>query len=148
MALIITNTNAKGALDFIADSCEGGTPPAILKIYANDGTPTIPVNADDSVGGATLLSEHVMSNPAFDSAADDTPGAIITANTIADDTSCNATGTAKFFRIETGTAATQLIQGEITAVGGGGALEFNSVSFVISTTIEVNSFTITLPEGP
>ena len=147
MALIITNTNAKAALDAIADSCEGGTPPAVLKIYANDGTPTVPVYPDDGVGGATLLSEHTMTNPAFDSADDALPGAIVTAAAIADDSSCNATGTAKFFQIETGTAGTVLIQGEL-ATDSSKELNFNSLSFVIGTTIQINSFTMTMPEGP
>lgn len=142
MTARISNVAAKAACDAIVDLCDGGTPPAVLRIY--DGT--VPADPDTAITSQTLLAELTMSNPAFGAAADANPGGRATANAITSDPSANATGTATFFRILTGTALTPHIQGTVSATGGGGDLQLATVSIVAAAIVAVTSLTYTQPE--
>lgn len=142
MVVSISNVAAKAACDAIVDLCEGGTPPAVLRIY--DGTP--PADVDTALSGNTLLAELVMSNPAFGAAADANPGGRATASAITSDASANNTGTASFFRILTGTALTPILQGSVSATGGGGDLQLATVSIVAAAIVAITSLTVTMPE--
>lgn len=141
MTLFISNNAAKAACDAVVDLCEGGTPPAVIRIY--DGTP--PADADAALSGNTLLAELTMSNPAFGAAADAAPGATATASAITDDSSANATGTASFFRILTGTALTPIVQGAVATSGA--QLNLNTVSISAGATVSITSMTVTMPES-
>lgn len=143
MTLSISNAAALVACNGIVDLCEGGTPPATLRIYS--GTP--PANADASLSGNTLLAQLTMSNPAFGNAADANPGATATAAAITSDSSADATGTATFFRILTGTAGTVVMQGTVSASGGGGDLELVTTSIVAGVVVSISSLTVTVPEA-
>lgn len=142
MAISVTNASALVMLNALVDRCEEGTPPAEIKIYAG----TVPTDADTALSGNTLLGTLTFSNPAFEAATDDNPGATVDADTITDDSSADATGTASFYRVVTGTAGTVLWQGDITATGGGGDMELVSVSITIGQPIQVSSFTMKHPE--
>jgi hypothetical protein len=138
----IANAQAVQACDAIVDACDLGTtnPSATLVIYS--GTP--PATVDTSLSGNTVLAQLAMSNPAFGNAVDAAPNATATANTISDDTSADATGTASFFRI-LDRNNTPRIQG---AAGVSGAeLILNSVSFEAGALVEVVSLTVTMPEA-
>ena len=76
--------------------------------------------------GGTVLATCNFSNPAFGAAA----SGIATANAIADGT-VTASGTiAKFTIIDRD--ATEVFSGSVTAIGGGGDLESDGVSLVVS----------------
>lgn len=143
MAISISNQAALAACDAIVDLADTGTPPAKLRIYSS----TVPTDADTALGAQVLLAELTMSNPAFGSAADLNPGARATASAITDDSSADATGTATFFRIVKGGGSTCVIQGSVTATGGGGQLELNTVSLVAGALVQVTSCTVTMPES-
>ena len=65
----------------------------------------------------------------------------MTLNSITDDASADATGTATFFRIYKSNGTSEVLQG---TVGTSGAdMNFNSVSFSTGLTVSVSSFTIT-----
>ena len=117
---------------------------AITALLNSGGTVQIrsgaqPANADTAASG-TLLGTLTLSATAFGSAASGTA----TANTITGDSSADATGTAGWFRALTSGAAA-VIDGSITATGGGGDMQLDSVSIVASGTINVTAWTITLP---
>lgn len=146
MSLGISNTEAITMCDAAVDSVDTDTAQSnpVLRIY--DGTP--PTQVDDALSGNTLLAELDMSNPAFGGAVDASPGATATANAISDDTAANATGTATFFRIfDRQTVRKARLQGDVTATGGGGELELNSVNIQINARVEISSLTATMPES-
>lgn len=67
-----------------------------------------------------------------------------TANTITQDASADATGTAGYFRaLNSGSGA--VIDGTVSATGGGGELELNSTSITAGATIDITSWTINHP---
>jgi len=140
-AVSIANTVAILAVDAVTASFDLDTPPAIIRIY--DGT--APADVDTALSSNTLLAELPMSNPAFLGGADAAPGAVDTADTITDDSSANATGSpATFFRIETGTASTDKLQGEIGTSGAD--LNLNTTSITQGDIVSITSMTVTMPE--
>ena len=138
----ISNAAALDACDAIVDLLDAGAGAAVLKIY--DGTQ--PANPDVAVGGQTLLAELTCSDPAFGNAADGNPGAVATANSITQDSSANAGGTAAWFRAEDSNG-NGVIDGDVTASGGGGDLELDSVSISTGVTVSVSSWTFTHNES-
>ena len=103
----------------------------LLRIY--DGT-------RPATGGAatTLLAELAL-GATFAPAAS---GGVLTANAITQDASANATGTATWFRLTT-SGGTAVVDGSVTATGGGGDLELNTTSLVSGGPVAVTSLTIT-----
>jgi len=138
----ISNAAAIAACDSIVDLIDGGAAAGSLRIY--DGSQ--PANPDVAVSTQTLLAELTLSDPAFGNAADATPGGQATANSISDDTSADATGTAAWFRA-VDSDGNGIIDGDVTATGGGGDLELDSTSISAGTTVSVTSWTFTVPES-
>lgn len=138
----ISAATAIAACDAIVDLLDGGTGAGTIKIY--DGSQ--PADPDEAVGAQTLLSEHDLNDPAFGAAADDAPGGKATANAIADDSSANATGTAAWFRASDGDG-TAIIDGDVTATGGGGDMEINSTSISSGATVSVTGWNVTMPQS-
>lgn len=137
----LSNAAAKAACDAIVDLLDAGAGAATLKIY----TGSAPANVDDAATG-TLLATLTCSDPAFGNAADANPGGRATASTITGDSSADATGTAGYFRALDSNGVA-VIQGTVTAVGGGGDLELNSTSISSGVAVSVSSWTVTQPEG-
>lgn len=88
-----------------------------------------------------LLATLSLSNPAFGAPASGTA----TANAIAPDTSIDNTGRASWFRIYNRDNGA-VIDGTITAAGGGGDITFDSVDFVKNGTVQLNSLSATMPQ--
>lgn len=133
MAIQLRTTERNGLLDDITAAISTS---GLLRIY--DGTP--PATVATGLSGNTLLAECALSST-FAAAAS---GGVLTANAISNDTSADATGTASFFRLLT-SGGTAIVQGTVTATGGGGDLTFASTSFVTGYTIAITSFTLTAP---
>lgn len=106
----------------------------LLRIYA--GTP--PANVGTAITTETLLAE-LTCNATF---APSASSGVLTLNSITQDSSANATGTASFFRITT-SGGTAVIQGTVTATGGGGDLTLNTTSISSGAAVSVTSFVIT-----
>ena len=104
---------------------------ALLRIY--DGT-------QPATGGAatTLLAELTCGTP-FASGAS---SATLTLGSITQDPSANATGTATWFRIVKSDGTTHVMDGTVTATGGGGDLTLTTASIVTGQPVSVTSFTI------
>jgi len=138
---IITNAVAQSLLSAFAAATDAGTA-AQITIY--DDTSGVPADADASIGSAVALAKLLMSATAFGSPADANPNATITADTIADEDSALATGTAAFFRIHTQDAGTTICQG---TVGTSSAdLVLNTVAITTGSTVSITSCVITMPE--
>lgn len=137
----ISNAAALAACDAVVDLIDGGASNGYIEIR----TGSQPANPDAAATG-TLLATLNCSDPAFGDAADDTPGGKATANAITDDSSADATGTAAWFRAYD-SDATAIIDGDVTATGGGGDMELNTVSIESGATVEVTSWTVTMPES-
>lgn len=129
MALSYIDTLRNTMLDAITTAV--GTS-GFLRIY--DGTP--PADADTALSGNTMLAELNLSSSFAASAS----GGVLTANSISDETSAPATGTATFFRIVT-SAGAAVVQG---SVGTSGAdLNLATVSISAGASVSVSSYTIT-----
>lgn len=143
MVVSVTNLSAITMCNAAVDACDIGVlnPNPVLIVY--DGTP--PALVSDALSGNNVLSQSDMSNTAFGDAVDINPGARATANAISDDAAITG-GTASFWRIENreGNAA---LQGGVTATGGGGELEVNSIFFQTGVALGISSLTITQLEG-
>jgi hypothetical protein len=122
-------------LDAIRDNFNSG----LLRVY--DGTR--PADADTALSGNTLLAELTLNSTAFPAAS----AGVLTANAITSDSSANATGTASFVRIvETG-GSTVIMDLSVSATGGGGEVQFSTLSFVSGVVVSMSSLTITNPVG-
>jgi len=94
----------------------------------------------DSAATGTLLGTLPLSATAFGTWA----AGSATANSITQDASADATGAAGYFRaLDSGSGA--VIDGTVTATGGGGDLELNSVSITSGGTIDITSWVINHP---
>lgn len=101
-----------------------------LRIY--DGT-------KPSAGGTatTLLAEFTLGSPFAGAASSGSLSPTLPSNVTA-----SASSTATWFRIVT-SGGTFVIDGTVTATGGGGDLTLNTVTIVSGGTVSITSFTIT-----
>lgn len=134
MATRITNAAQDAANDAVVDLIDAGGA-GTLEIR----TGAQPADADDAATG-TLLGTLTFSSPAFGSST----GGTAAANAITGDPSADATGTAGWFRAKSG-AGTTVFDGNITATGGGGDMELNTVNITAGGPIEVTSMTFSFP---
>lgn len=86
----------------------------------------------------TLLAECPLSATAAPAAS----GGVLTFNAITDDSSIDTTGTVSWFRILT-SANAAVIDGSVTATGGGGDITTPSTSWTATEPLSVSSLTIT-----
>lgn len=139
MAASITNAAAIAALNALTALLNVGGAGS-LRIYSG----SVPANADASLGAAGTLATFALAADAFGDATDANPGAVAVADTIAD-VNAAANGTATFFRL-LNNAGTAVLQGTVSASGGGGDCIVTSVTFVSGQPCHVVSITLTHPE--
>ncbi len=125
--------------DALADLFDAGAGAGYIEIRT--GAP--PATLEDTPSGI-LLSTHTYSDPAFGAAVDANPGATITANAIADDTSADASNTAGWFRAYDSTGVA-IIQGTVDTSDAD--MIINNTTITAGETVEVNSHVITVPEA-
>lgn len=113
-----------------------------------------------AVGNAGLIEIRTGSQPANCAAADSgtllatltgaspfaagAASGVLTVGTITQDSGADATNTAAHYRLKT-SGGTCVMQGTVTATGGGGDMTFTTVSFVTGEPISMTSWTITEP---
>ena len=107
---------------------------ALLRIYSG----TRPADADTAPSG-TLLAELTCGTPFAPAPS----SGVVTANAITQDSSANNTGTATWFRLVDSAGTTTVIDGDVTATGGGGDLQLVTTSVVATQPVQVTSFVIT-----
>lgn len=131
MTLRLSTPGRNAALDAVTALC--GTA-GVMEIR----TGAQPATADDAATG-TLLATFNLANPAFaaaaagSAAADTTPA--LTATGVAN-------GDAGWFRIRS-SAGTKIVDGSVTATGGGGQLQLGTVTVSIGLDLSVTAFTLT-----
>lgn len=141
MAVRISTNARNAAANAIAGVVDGGAGPGKLRIYT--GTqPATPATAPSG----TLLAEFTLSDPSFAAAVagaaaiDTTPALTVTgANN----------GTAGWFRMLDSTEAAGIglgvLDGSVTATGGGGDLTMNSTTISSGVNVTISAGTITMP---
>lgn len=101
---------------------------AILRIYSGTRPAT---------GGAeTTVLAQLTCNATF---APGASGGVLTLNAISSDTSANATGAASWFRIYASDATTHVLDGSVTATGGGGDMQLDDINIVLGGTVAISS---------
>jgi len=129
MALKLTTNTRNVVADAVGDLLiNGGT----LQIR----TGSAPASADNAATG-TLLATFTLPSPTFGSPSNGT----VTAVAITDATAGN-TGNAGYYRV-LNNSATTLWQGAVTAVGGGGELQLDTIAITTGNLVHINSWTIT-----
>lgn len=130
MATRISSASRNAAANAIAALANGGS------IELRSGAQ--PASADDAATG-TLLATFALPNPAFGAAA----AGVASANAIATVQGA-AAGDAGYFRVkESGGAA--VMDGSVTATGGGGDLELNTITISAGVDVSITSWSVTMP---
>jgi hypothetical protein len=130
----------KAGVDALCAKANGGT----LKIY----TGTQPTDANTAIGAQVLLGTLTMNATAFAaSVASGSAGSKVvtaTANTISDDTSADATGTAAWFRILKSDGTSIVMDGSVGTSGCD--LNLATTAIVAGADLAVTSLTVTQTE--
>ena len=135
----IATATRNAMLDEVNNRLNGG--PAAAKIRIYDGSQ--PANADTALSGQTQLAEVTLNDPAADVPAS---GGVLNLDVtpVPEDASADATGTATWARALTSDNVT-VFDCDVSATGGGGSLQFNTVSFVAGGPVRITAFSFTIP---
>jgi hypothetical protein len=132
-----SDSATKAGLDALCAKANGGT----LKIY----TGTQPTDANTAIGAQVLLGTLGMNATAFAaSVASGSAGSRVctaTANSITDDTSADATGTASWFRIVQSDGTTIVMDGSVGTSGCD--LNLATTAIVAGADLGITSLTVT-----
>lgn len=141
----ITNAFALQTLDALDTLVNTGTGTATINVYSG----SVPANVDAALGGATLLAEIDLSNPAFGAATDAAPGGTMSLDVSpvpeanGEAGAGSSPGTAPtFVRIEDRDGA---VVCQLTAGVGSGEVNFGA-NIVSGQPVQITSLTITLAE--
>lgn len=138
MATRISTAAAAAACNGVVDLLDAGAGAGYIEIRTGSQPATV-----GTAASGTLLGTLTLSKPAFGNATSASP-AVATAAAITSDSSADATGTAGWFRAYD-SAGTAIIDGSVTATGGGGDLTLDSTSIVAGGTIAMTSWTVSHP---
>lgn len=137
MATRITSAVRNAMCDAAVDRIDlDGVGTSVLQIRSGSQ----PASADDADSG-TLLAEFTLPDPCFGAAS----SGVATANAITG-VQGEAAGTAGHFRVKDGDGTT-VMDGSVTASGGGGDLELNTTTISVGADVDVTSWTVTMPAG-
>jgi len=137
MVTRISTIVRNGAVNGAVDTIDAGPGPGTVQIR----TGAQPASVAAAATG-TLLGTLTLSDPAFGEAGNGTA----TAGAVTGDTSADASGDAGWYRVLDSTGAA-LIDGAISAAGGGGEMILDKIAIVAGGTINITSWTITQPAG-
>ncbi len=141
MTVRINTAARNAAAAAVAALVDGGSTAGKIRVY----TGSQPATPATSPSG-TLLLEFDLSDPAFGSPS---TGVVTLDITPAVTDDGITTGTAGWFRFldSTEAAGTGLgvLDGSVTATGGGGDLELSTTSITTGLTVTISSFTWTMP---
>lgn len=130
--LNVSVARRQAMLDNLTGQLNSGT----IKVY----TGSMPATPETAVGAQTLLGTLTLNSTAFGSASSATPS-VATANSITQDSSADATGTAAWARIASsgGTAIMDVDVGTSSTT-----IVLNTTSIVSGGPISISSFTLSL----
>lgn len=121
-------------LDNLRTNMDAGTAAATIKIYSG----TQPANADAALSGNTLLATLTCTDPVAPAAS----GGTLTFNSITEDSSADATGTATFARIADSNSNTIF---DCDVGTSGATINLNTTSLVAGGPVRITSFTVSIP---
>lgn len=134
----ITNAAQQATMDaFTALINTGGA--GTIAFY----TGTQPADADDAIGSVTLLGTLTFSADAFGDAA---VTGTATAGAITGDSSADASGVAAWARIRNG-AGTTIFDCDAGEAADSATITLDNKNIVAGGTINITSFTLTMPSG-
>lgn len=136
MATRVPDARRNAIVDSVVDALDAGSGAGKVEIR----TGSQPADADDAATG-TLLATCTLSDPAFGAAASGSASA----NAIAA-VAAVATGTAGWFRA-LDSDNNKVLDGSVTATGGGGDMELNTTSLVSGVDVDLTSWSVTMPAG-
>jgi hypothetical protein len=136
VATRVPDARRNAMVDTVVDALDAGA--AAGKVEIRSGSQ--PADADDAASG-TLLATITLSDPAFGAASAGTA----TANAIAA-VAATTTGTAGWFRA-LDSDNNKVLDGSVTATGGGGDMELNTVSLTSGVDVDITTWTVTQPAG-
>lgn len=137
MATRISNAARTAMADSVVDLLDGGSGAGTVQIRTGAQPATVGTTAT-----GTLLGTLTLSDPAFGAAV----SGVATAGAVTDDTAADATGTAGWFRALDSNGIA-VLDGSISASGGGGDMILDSTSIVTGGVIKITSWTVTAPAG-
>lgn len=137
MATRLATATRNAASDAVVDLLDGGSAGGTIKIY----TGSQPTSANDAASG-TLLATVTMADPAFGASS---TGVATMAGTPLSATAV-ASGTAGWARFADSAGAT-VLDGSVTATGGGGQVELTTTTISSGATVQITSGTVTMPAG-
>lgn len=136
MATRVPDAVRNAMVDAVVDRLDAGAAAGKVRIY----TGAQPADADDAASG-TLLVEIPLPDPAFGAAA----AGSAAANAIAAAAATQA-GNAGWFRA-LDSDNNKVLDGSVTATGGGGDMELNTVALVAGVDVDITTWTVTQPAG-
>lgn len=136
MATRIPTGRRNAACDSVVDALDAGAGAGTVDIR----TGSQPASANDAATG-TLLATLTLADPAFGAAS----SGVATAATIAATTGL-AAGDAGWFRAKD-SSGNAVLDGSVTATGGGGDMELNTVTISVGVDVEITAWTVTMPAG-
>jgi len=143
---MISNVMALAIGQAIADALDAGSTGAVVEIRT--GAP--PANVEAASTG-TLLATLVCGVTAFDSGADQNPGALFTANAITSDTSADANGVAGYFVAgpsdDGATITTKVLLGTAGEAADFTDMVLDDKNIVIGGTVAITAWTFTVAES-
>lgn len=132
MTISYTTATRNARLDSVTTTAGNA---ALLRFYDNTGG--VPANANAAIGSCVLLAELTCGSPLASAAS----AGVLTLNSVTQDSSANATGTAAFWRLYKSDGTTVVMQG---SVGTSGAdLNLSTLSIVSTVPVQLTSLTIT-----
>lgn len=136
MATRVPDARRNAIVDSVVDALDAGAGAGIIRIYSG----AQPATADTAPSG-TLLATITLPDPAFGAAAagSASAGAIAAA-------AATTTGTAGWFRA-LDSALVTVLDGSVTATGGGGDMQLNTTSLVSGVDVDITTWTVTMPAG-
>lgn len=137
MAILrLANSLKSVVLQAIADACDSGSGPALIRFY----TSPMPSTVDTAITTQTLLGTLTCSDPS--STVNGTTH-ILEFGTITQDASADANGTAAWARVST-SALDAKVDVDVTTVGGGGTIQMNTTTVAAGGPISMSSFIISV----
>ncbi len=131
MTLRFVTALRNAQIDAIRDQIDAGGGAATITIYDGSQPAT-------GGSGTTVLAELVMSFPSSGNAA----SGAATYDAVNEDPAANAGGTATWFRIKDSLGAF-VMDGTVTATGGGGDMQLITTTIVVGQPVEITSFVMT-----
>ena len=134
MAVLKTSIVSRNTeLDAFATSLNNG----YMRIYSG----AIPATPETAATG-TLLGELRLNATAAPAAS----GGVLTFNAVSSDASADAAGTMGYARILRSDGTTCGFDADVTATGGGGTVQFATLTTSVGLILSCTSFTYTLPQ--